>query len=49
MAAAGAVCVLAALLAEGLWCWLWAALALAVSGIAGAFYSWYAAKTTPDE
>lgn len=49
MAAAGAVCVLAALLAEGLWCWLWAALALAVSGIAGAFYSWHAAKTTPDE
>lgn len=48
-AAAGAASIAAALLAEGLWCWLWAALALAVSGIAGAFYSWYAAKTTPDE
>lgn len=49
MAAAGAVCVLAALLAEGLWCWLWAALALTAACIAGVLYSRHAAKTTPDE
>ena len=48
-AAAGAASILAAVLSEGLWCWLWAVLALTASGIAGAIYSWHAAKTTPDE
>ena len=48
-AAAGAASIAAALLAEGMWCWLWMVLALTAAGIAGTVYSWHAAKNTPDE
>ena len=47
-AAAGAGSILAALLAEGVWCCVWMVLALTAAGIAGAIYSWYAAKTTTE-
>ena len=49
MAAMGAVCVLAALLAEGAWCWLWMAAAAAAALAASVVYSRHAAKPTPDE
>lgn len=48
LVAAGAASFLAALLAEGLWCWAWTVLALLAAAIAGAAYSWHAAKTAPD-
>ena len=38
----------AALLVEGVWCCVWMVLALTAAGIAGAIYSWYAAKTTTE-
>lgn len=47
-AAAGAASIAAALLADGLWCWLWTTLALAAAGIAGVAYSRHAANTTPE-
>ena len=47
-AAAGAGSILAALLVEGVWCCVWMVLALTAAGIAGAIYSWYAAKTTTE-
>ena len=49
VAAAGAASLASALLAEGAWCWVWTVLALTAAGIAGAVYSRYAAKTTPEE
>lgn len=49
MAAAGAASIAAALLAGGAWCWLWTVLAALAACAAGTVYSWYAAKTTPEE
>lgn len=48
-AAAGVSSIAASLLADGMWCWVWVIAALAAAGIAGTVYSWYAAKTTPEE